>query len=165
MGALSYFLGLEVVYKNDGLFLTQTKYAKDILSRAGLTDTTPVHTPFTTSSQLLSHGEAFHAPTLYRSLVGALQYLTITCPNLSYVVNHVCQFLQSPTTDHFQALKRILWYFKGTLSYSLTYKQSSVLPLVAYSDEDWARCLGTRHSTCGYSIFLGGNIVSWSAKK
>ena len=78
----------------------------------------------------------------------------------------VSQFLHSPTEDHFLAIKRILHYVKGTLQFSLTFRPSAALgTLVAYSDADWAGCHDTRHSTSGYSIYLGNNLVSWSAKK
>ena len=66
---------------------------------------------------------------------------------------------------HFQAVKRILRYVKGTLSYGLSFSHAASPSLVGYSDADWARCIETRRSTYGYSIFLGGNLVSWSAKK
>lgn len=102
---------------------------------------------------------------MYRSLVGALQYLTITRPDLSYAVNHVSQFLQSPTVSHFSAVKRILRYVKGTVNFGLTFSKSSDYSILGYSDADWARCVDTRRSTYGYSIFLGDNLVSWSAKK
>ncbi|CAI9279827.1 unnamed protein product [Lactuca saligna] len=165
LGRLSYFLGIDVLYTSDGLFLTQTKYALDILARAGLLDGKPVYTPLATFEPLIASGESFHNPTLYRSLVGALQYLTITHPDLSYAINQVSQFLHAPTMAHFQAVKHILRYVRGTVAYGLTYKRSPTIPLVAYSDADWARCTDTRRSTYGYSIFLGGNLVSWSAKK
>ncbi|GKE44872.1 uncharacterized mitochondrial protein-like protein, partial [Tanacetum coccineum] len=96
---------------------------------------------------------------------GALQYLTITRPDLSYAVNQVSQFLHSPTQDHFQAVKRILRYVKGTIGYGLTFLHASKPTILGYSDADWARCIETRRSTYGYSIFLGGNLVSSSAKK
>lgn len=165
LGKLNYFLGLEVSYTTNGLLLTQAKYAHDILTRAGLMDAKPASTPLTKSTQITSHGDPFSDLTFYRSLVGALQYLTITRPDLSYAVNQVSQFLHAPTTDHFRAVKRILRYVKGTLSFGLTFQRSHSISLVAYSDADWARCIETRRSTYGYSIFLGGNIVSWSAKK
>ncbi|KAD0286868.1 hypothetical protein E3N88_44505 [Mikania micrantha] len=165
LGALTYFLGLEVTHTSSGLFLSQAKYAHDILSRAGLLDTKPVATPLTTSDTFISKGTPFHDPTFYRSLVGALQYLTITRPDLSYAVNQASQHLQSPTTAHFQSLKRILRYVKGTLSFGLTFDCPVTTTLVGYSDADWARCIETRRSTYGYSIYLGGNLVSWSAKK
>lgn len=67
--------------------------------------------------------------------------------------------------DHFQAVKRILCYVKGTISYGLTFSHATTPMILGYSDADWAHCIETRHSTYGYSIFLGGNLVSWSAKK
>ncbi|KAI3766125.1 hypothetical protein L2E82_16175 [Cichorium intybus] len=165
LGKLSYFLGLEVSYTDTGLFLTQTKYAHDILTRAGLLDAKPVYTPLSTTDLLITNGTPFSDPTLYRSLVGALQYLTITRPDLSYAVNQVSQFLHTPTNDHFQAVKRIIRYVKSTISYGLHFQHPQSTTLVGYSDADWARCIETRRSTYGYSIFLGGNLVSWSAKK
>ncbi|XP_068661887.1 uncharacterized mitochondrial protein AtMg00810-like [Aristolochia californica] len=164
--SLSYFLGLEATPTADGLFLSQLKYARDILARAQLLDSKPVHTPMVVSHHLSSVGQLFSDPTLYRSLVGALQYLTIMRPDIAHVVNSVSQFLHSPTTDHFLAVKRILRYVKGTLHYGLSFRPfASPGSLVAYSDADYTGCPNTRCSTSGYSIYLGDNLVSWSAKK
>ncbi|KAI3680197.1 hypothetical protein L2E82_50582 [Cichorium intybus] len=165
LGDLSYFLGLEVSYTDDGLFLTQSKYANDILTRAGLLDSKPVSTPLATHETFTTDGTLFHDATLYRSLVGALQYLTITRPDISYSVNQASQHLHAPTDAHFQSVKRILRYVKGTITFGLTFRQPQTQTILGYSDADWARCLETRRSTYGYSIFLGGNLVSWSAKK
>lgn len=165
LGKLNYFLGLEVSYHASGLFLSQSKYAHDILARAHLLDAKPAATPLSTSAYFTTQGTPFHDPTLYRSLVGALQYLTISRPDLSYAVNQVSQFLHAPTQDHFQAVKRIMRYVKGTLSYGLSFSHATAPTILGYSDADWARCIETRRSTYGYSIFLGGNLVSWSAKK
>ncbi|KAK1417226.1 hypothetical protein QVD17_26351 [Tagetes erecta] len=165
LGSLNYFLGLEVMHTTKGLFLSQTKYANDILARAGLTDTKPVPTPLSTSDTFTKEGTPYSDPTLYRSLVGALQYLTITRPDLSYAVNQACQHLHSPTEKHFQLVKRILRYVKGTISHGLVFTRPTTPSILGYSDADWARCIETRRSTYGYSVFLGGNLVSWSAKK
>ncbi|XP_071712656.1 uncharacterized mitochondrial protein AtMg00810-like [Rutidosis leptorrhynchoides] len=165
LGKLNYFLGLEVSYHDSGIFLSQSKYAHDILARARLLDAKPAATPLSTSTYLTSHGKPFHDATQYRSLVGALQYLTITRLDLSYAVNQVSQFLHAPTINNFQAVKRILGYIKGTLAYGLSFIHASAPNVLGYSDADWARCIETRRSTYGYSIFLGGNLVSWSAKK
>ena len=107
---------------------------------------------------------SFFQSKLYRCLVGALQYLTITRPDLSLAVNYACQKMQAPTVGHFAALKRILRYLKGTLSHGLTFSPSS-LQLQAYSDSDWARDSRDRKSTSGYCVFLGSNLISWCAKK
>ncbi|XP_042058701.1 uncharacterized mitochondrial protein AtMg00810-like [Salvia splendens] len=165
LGKLGYFFGLEVTYTSSGIFLNQAKYARDILQRASLEESKPVSTPLVAGCQLSTDGQPFEDPTLYRSLVGLLQYLTITRPDLSFDVNLVSQHLQHPTIAHFQAVKRILRYVKHTPAFGLSFTCSSSFSLVAYSDADWARCVETRRSTYGYSIFLGGNLVSWSAKK
>ncbi|XP_071726783.1 uncharacterized mitochondrial protein AtMg00810-like [Rutidosis leptorrhynchoides] len=165
LGKLNYFLGLEVSYHDSGLFLCQSKYAYDILARAKLLDVKPVSTPLSTSAYFTTQGSPYSDPTIYRSLVGALQYLTITRPDISYAVNQVSQFLHAPMQDHFQAVKRILRYIKGTISFGLSFLHSPSPNILGYSDADWARCIETRRSTYGYSIFLGGNLVSWSAKK
>uniref|UniRef100_A0A2N9ICA8 Reverse transcriptase Ty1/copia-type domain-containing protein n=1 Tax=Fagus sylvatica TaxID=28930 RepID=A0A2N9ICA8_FAGSY len=155
LGSLSYFLGLEALPTPDGLFLSQLKYARDILTRAQLLDSKPVHTPMVVSQHLSADGPLFPDPTLYRSLVGALQYLTITRPDIAHAVNSVSQFMHAPTADHFLAVKRILRYVKGTLHFGLTFRPSAAPgTLVAYSDADWAGCPDTRRSTSGYSIYL-----------
>ncbi|KAD1722742.1 hypothetical protein E3N88_42395 [Mikania micrantha] len=125
----------------------------------------PAHTPLPTNISLTSEGEPYPDPTHFRSIVGALQYLTITRPDISYAVNQVSHFLQSPTINHYQQVKRILRYIKGTLTYGLHFSKPCNSTLIGFSDADWARCVETRRSTYGYSIFLGGNLVSWSAKK
>ncbi|KAJ0860826.1 putative RNA-directed DNA polymerase [Helianthus annuus] len=165
LGLLQFFLGLEVTHSDSGLFLNQSKYAHDILTRAGLLESKPVATPLTSKDVFHLQGQTFHDPTLYPSLVGALQYLTITQPDLSYAVNQASQFLQQPTTTHFQLVKRILRYVKGTLTHGLHFDRPPNITLLGFSDADWARCIDTRRSTYGYCIYLGGNLVSWSEKK
>ncbi|CAL8083411.1 unnamed protein product [Prunus armeniaca] len=109
-------------------------------------------------------GEPHDSPDLYRSVVGALQYLTITRPDLSYAVNQVCQFMHSPTTTHWTAVKRILRYVKATYNHGLLYKPG-LSHLTAFSDADYAGNPDTRHSTGGFCIYFGSNLVSWSSKK
>ncbi|KAL7604250.1 hypothetical protein Lser_V15G17478 [Lactuca serriola] len=162
---LSYFLGLEVNYTDDGLFLIQSKYAMDILTRSDLLDSKPVSTLLATHEVLTLTISPFNDITLYRSLVGALHYLTITHLDLSYVVNKDSQSLHSPTNVHFQAVKCILRYVKGTITFGLTFQRPHTNTILGYSDANWAHCIETRRSTYGYSMFLGGNLVSSSAKK
>ncbi|GJX12277.1 ribonuclease H-like domain-containing protein [Tanacetum coccineum] len=92
-------------------------------------------------------------------------YLTFTRPDISYAVQQVCLFMHDPREPHLSALKRILRYVRGTLSYGLQLYSSTTSSLVAYSDADWAGCPTTRRSTSGYCVFLGNNLLSWSSKR
>jgi histone deacetylase 1/2 len=105
--------------------------------------------------------------TRYRSIVGGLQYLTMTRPDLSFSVNKVCQYLHAPRSSHWSAVKRILRYVQSTLSDGLLLRRPTRSPdlLSAFSDADWAGNADDRRSTGGYAVFYGGNLVAWSARK
>jgi histone deacetylase 1/2 len=103
--------------------------------------------------------------TQYRSIVGALQYLTLTRPDLCFPVNKFCQYLHALTTEHWTAVKHILRYVQDTLKLGITFTKSPSTLLSAFSDADWAGCLEDRRSTGGFAIFVGPNLVSWSARK
>jgi len=163
--SLHYFLGVEVHHNSYGLFLSQTKYALDLLHHANMVEAKPITTPYVVGQHLSIEGKLFSDPTLFRSLAGALQYLTITCPNLSFSVNSICQYMHAPTEDHFRAFERILCYVKGTVHHGLQLHRNPSRDLLAYSDADWAGCPDTRRSTTGYLIFLGPNLISWYSKK
>ncbi|XP_047320766.1 uncharacterized mitochondrial protein AtMg00810-like [Impatiens glandulifera] len=131
-----------------------------------MSDSKPLHTPISSGSSLSRHdGDILPDPFLYRSTVGALQYLTNTRPDISFAVNRACQFMQSPTTTHWTAVKRILRYLRNTSHHGLLIRPSSSIELSAFSDSDWAGCPDDRRSTTGYCIFLGDNIISWNSKK
>ena len=104
-------------------------------------------------------------PEVYRSTIGALQYLTLTRPDIAYSVNKLSQYLKSPTVNHWNACKRVLRYIKGTPHLGLHFKPSSLLTLEGYSDADWASSLDDRKSTSGFCMFLGANMVNWSSRK
>ncbi|GJR58872.1 ribonuclease H-like domain-containing protein [Tanacetum coccineum] len=141
LGALNYFLGISVVRHPTGLFLSQKKYARQLLERAHMVNCNPSRTPIDTDSKLGPDGVPVQDPTLYRSLAGGLQYLTFTRPDLSYAVQ------------------------QGTLELGLQLYASATTSLVGYTDADWAGCPSTRRSTSGYCVFLGDNLLSWSAKR
>lgn len=137
----------------------------DILERAGTSDCKPCSTPVDTHAKLFADGSAVADATQYRSLTGALQYLTFTRPNISYAVQQVCLHMHSPREPHLTAVKRILRYLRGTLDLGLTlHRISPTTELIAYSDADWAGCPDTRRSTSGYAVFLDYNLVSWCSK-
>ncbi|GJU88594.1 ribonuclease H-like domain-containing protein, partial [Tanacetum coccineum] len=165
LGALNYFLGISVTRYSSGMFLSQRKYAMEILERAHMVGCNSSRTPVDTESKLGDGGTPVVDPTLYRSLAGSLQYLTFTRPDITYAVQQVCLYMHDPREPHFSALKRILRYVQGTLDYGLQLFSSTTDSLIAYSDADWAGCPTTRRSTSGYCVFLGNNLLSWSSKR
>lgn len=165
LGSLNYFLGVSATRTTSGMFLSQSKFAVEILERAHMQKCNPCHTLVDTESKLGPDGMPFDDPTLYRSLAGALQYLTFTRPDISYAVQQVFLYMHDPRDTHFHELKRILCYTSGTLDHGLQLHVSSTTQLVAYTDADWAGCPVTRRSTSGYCVFLGDNLLSWSAKR
>ncbi|XP_019157452.1 PREDICTED: uncharacterized protein LOC109154022 [Ipomoea nil] len=165
LGAPGFFLGIETVVVGDGLLLSQRRYMTDLIGRSGMVDCKPLATPAAvTKSETLSD-TPFDNPTQYRHIVDALQYLTIIRPDLAYAVNRLCQFMHSPTVDHWNLVKRVLRYVKGTLDYGLQLTPSSSTSIHAYSDSDWAGCPIDRKSTSGYAVYLGDNLISWLSKK
>ncbi|KAK9053993.1 hypothetical protein SSX86_025068 [Deinandra increscens subsp. villosa] len=166
MGTLSYFLGIQATHSEDTLHLSQQRYLNELLQRTGLSQCKPLSTPVTPGRQLSRYsGIPLDDPTLYRSTVGALQYLVLTRPEIAYAVSKVSQFLQAPTDRHWVAVKRILRYLRGTSSRGLTIHRSINFDLHAYSDADWVGCPDDRRSTTGYCLFIGSNLISWSSKK
>ncbi len=168
LGELHYFLGIEVSKVQNGIVLNQDKYANDLLKKVGMIDCKPANTPLSVSEKLSLHEGSLLGPedaSHYRSVVGALQYLTLTRPDIAFSVNKVCQFLHAPTTVHWIAVKRILRYLKQCTRLGLEIHKSGSTLVSGFSDADWAGCLDDRRSTGGFAIFLGSNLVSWNARK
>ena len=148
------------------MFLSQTQYALEILERAGMSSCHPASTPVDTSPKLAAEaGRPVADPSAYRSLAGALQYLTFTRPDIAYAVQQICLHMHDPRDQHLALVKRVLRYVKGTLRHGLQLTPSPTDRLVAYTDADWAGCPDTRRSTSGYCVFLGDNLISWSSKR
>ncbi|XP_071740352.1 uncharacterized mitochondrial protein AtMg00810-like [Rutidosis leptorrhynchoides] len=165
LGPLHSFLGISVTRSSYGLFLNQTAYAKDIIERVGLSGCNSIATPVDLNGKLSSSSEQpYPNPTKYRSLAGALQYLTFTRPDISYAVLQVCLHMHNPKDIHMLALKRIMRYLQGTLSLGLHITKSRSHDLVSFTDADWGGCPDTRHSTSGYCVYFGDNLISWSSK-
>ncbi|XP_022030942.1 uncharacterized mitochondrial protein AtMg00810-like [Helianthus annuus] len=138
LGPISYFLGVSVTNYPKSLFLSQAKYAMEIIERAGLADCNPAATPVDTQQKLSRNsGTPVADITEYLRLVGALQYITFTRPDISYAIQQVYMHMHAPTTTHMHALKRIVWYVKGTLSFWLHLHASSLSSLISYTDVDW----------------------------
>ncbi|GKE03396.1 ribonuclease H-like domain-containing protein [Tanacetum coccineum] len=125
----------------------------------------PCKTPVDTESKLGSDGDPVSDPTLYRSLAGALQYLTFTRPYISYVAQQICLYMHDPRDPHFTALKLILRYVRGTIDHGLQLHVSSTSQLTAYTNADWAGCPVTRRSTSSAEAEYRGvaNVVAETA--
>ncbi|KAK6121708.1 hypothetical protein DH2020_044576 [Rehmannia glutinosa] len=156
----------ELTYHFEMKDLGPLRYFLDILDRPRLNDTRYVDTPLELNVRYSpSDGTPLPDPTLYRTIVGSLVYLTITRLNIAYVVNIVSQFVIYPTTVHFAAVTRILRYLRGAIFESLLFPSTSLLELKAHSDADWASDPADRKSTTGFCIFLGDFLISWKSKK
>ncbi|XP_014660545.1 uncharacterized protein LOC106804288 [Setaria italica] len=165
MGPVHYFLGINVHRDSSGFFLSQRHYAIELLERAGMCNCKPVATPADTKPKISStDGKPLHDASFYRSMAGALQYLTITRPDIAYAVQQLCLHMHAPRDCHSAMLKRVR-YVKGTTTLGLKLRASSTPSLTAYSDADWAGCPDTRRSTSGFCVFIGDSLVSWSSKR
>lgn len=166
LGELRYFLGIEVTRTSKGLHLMQRKYVIDLLTRTKMLDARPVATPMAPTPKLsLRSGSPMPNPTEYRAVLGSLQYLSFTRPDIAYAVNRLSQFMHQPTDLHWQAVKRILRYLAGTPAHGILIRANTPMTLHAYTDADWAGDRDDYCSTNAYVVYLGGNPISWSSKK
>ncbi|RVX07394.1 Retrovirus-related Pol polyprotein from transposon RE1 [Vitis vinifera] len=166
LGPLSYFLGIQAHQLGSVLHLTQHKYIADLLKHTQMETSKPAPIPGRldrTFSQ--SDGVSLSDPSEYRRTVGALQYVTLTRPDIAFAMNKACQFMAKPSDVHWMAVKRILRYLKGTIHLGLHFQPAASMELQGYSDADWASCPDDRRSTSGYCVFLGSNLISRSSSK
>ncbi|XP_071739709.1 uncharacterized mitochondrial protein AtMg00810-like [Rutidosis leptorrhynchoides] len=135
MGNLSYFLGIEVTRTGNDIILSQRKYIHELLERANLSDIKPVSSPMAPNTHLaLGDSAIFGDPVKYRQVVGALQYVTLTRPDITFAVNKVCQYMHSPTNNQWSAAKCILHYLQGTANFGLRLQHASGISLHAYTE-------------------------------
>ena len=126
----------------------------------------PCPTPVVTGKTLFKEDNSlFEQPTVYKSIIGGLQYLTTTRHDIAFSVNKLSQFLQSPTINHWNACKRVLRYLKGTSTYGFLFRPVTKMALIGYSDADYANYLDDRRSITRYAICLGENLIAWCARK
>lgn len=148
LGKMSYFLGVEVVQNSRGIFISQGKYAKEVLERFGMSNSTPVHNPVVPGSKLSKQGCGIEVDsTEYKQMVGSLMYLTATRPYLMFAVSLVSRYMEKPTMQHLQAVKRIMRYLKGTSELEIFYDRRGEGNLIAFTDSDYAGDLDDRRST------------------
>ncbi|KAD1670713.1 hypothetical protein E3N88_42473 [Mikania micrantha] len=166
MGELQFFLGLQIKQSNDGIFIHQAKYTKDLLKKFDLQNCKPCSNPMSSTTQLDAYlkGKSVDE-TLYRCMIGSLMYLTASRPDIMFATCVCARFQAAPKESHLIAVKRIFRYLQGTQSLGIWYSTGHSCKLVAFSDSDYAGCKLTRKSTSGGCQFLGNCLVSWQSKK
>ncbi|KAH9783348.1 Integrase catalytic domain-containing protein [Citrus sinensis] len=166
MGELKYFLGLQIKQNEEGIFINQAKYVKDLLKRFGYDNGTAKSTPMSTTIKLDKDekGKEVDIKT-YRGMIGSLLYLTASRPDIMFSVCLCARFQSCPKESHMLAVKRIFRYLIGTINLGLWYPRGTHIDLTCYSDADFAGYKVDRKSTSGTCHFLGHSLVSWFSKK
>nr|GFA16495.1 putative ribonuclease H-like domain-containing protein [Tanacetum cinerariifolium] len=166
MGELNFFLGLQVLQKKDGIFLSQDKYIGDILKKFGFSDVRSSNTPIDKENPCEKDGTGKDVELhLYRSMIGYLMYLTASRPDIMFAVCACARHQVTPIESHLHAVKRIFRYLKGHPKLGLWYPKASHFDLVAYSDNDYGGDSQDRKYTTRGSQFLGRRLISWQCKK
>ncbi|GJS18628.1 putative ribonuclease H-like domain-containing protein [Tanacetum coccineum] len=166
IGELTFFLGLQVQQKEDGIFISQDKYVADILKKFNYTDVKSASTPVDLEKPLVKDGDANDVDVhLYSSMIGSLMYLTASRPDIMFAVCACARFQVTLKTSHLLVVKRIFRYLKGKPTLGLWYSRDSPFELVAYTDSDYSGATQDRKSIIGGCQFLGNRLISWQCKK
>ncbi|GJR49113.1 putative ribonuclease H-like domain-containing protein [Tanacetum coccineum] len=166
MGELTFFLGLQVEQRSDGIFISQDKYVAEILRKFDLESVKTATTPYEPQKPKDKNGPDDDVNVhLYRSMIGSLMYLTASRPDIMFAVNTCSRFQVTPNTSNLLVVKRIFKYLKGQPKLGLWYHRDSSFELEAYTDSDYAGNHNDRKSTTGGCQFLGRRLISWQCKK
>ncbi|XP_030964210.1 secreted RxLR effector protein 161-like [Quercus lobata] len=166
VGDLNYFLGLQVKQQEHGIFISQEKYAKNLVKRFDLDSKKHTSTPMSSSAKLSHDAAGVEVdPTLYRSMIGSFLYLTASRLDIAFSVGVCARFQAAPKESHLTAVKQIIHYINGTSNYGIWYSRDSNECLAGFSDADWAGCIDDRKSTSGGCFYLENNLLSWMSKK
>ncbi|GMI79227.1 cysteine-rich RLK (RECEPTOR-like protein kinase) 8 [Hibiscus trionum] len=165
-GKMSYFLGIEILQLQQGIFICQRKYAIEVLKKFRMENCKTVNTPAAQGEKLIKNDQARMIDAgQYKSLIGCLLYLSATRPDIMYATSLLSRFMHSPSEVHYRAAKRILRYIKGTTDFGVLYARNAEIKLVGFTDSDWACSSDDMRSTSGYCFFIGSGMICWSSKK
>ena len=170
LGKLNNFLGIDFKQSEGKVTMTQERYANKILSRFGMQDCRSRETPCESKFDYTDDAEKLKEPRMYREAVGSLIYLaTCTRPDLSFVVSKLSQHFSEPSEEHWNTVKHVFRYIKGTTDRGLCFKKDDTSPLglIVHSDADWASEVSDRRSTTGYCASLSerSSLISWKSRK
>ncbi|XP_013589407.1 uncharacterized mitochondrial protein AtMg00810-like [Brassica napus] len=166
VGELKYFLGLQIQQIEEGVFISQSTYAKTLLKRFQLDHCKEAKTPMSSTNKSCKDEEGEPVDTkLYRGMIGSLLYLTASRPDLNLSVGICARYQATPKKSHLEANKRIIRYVNGTNNLGIYYSKGSNGNLDGYCDADWAVSVNNRKSTSGGCFFLENNLIAWLSKK
>ena len=162
---LNYFLSLQIWQNESSIFISQSKYANNLVKKFVLESTNSVRTPMSLNVKLTVNllGKSVD-PTLYRSMIGSLLYLTASIPDISYCVGMCATYEANPKESYIIVVKRIIKYVNSTSNFGVWYDTDTNDVLAGYSDVDWAGNADDRKITFGACFYLGNNLVSWMSK-
>ncbi|GKV30443.1 hypothetical protein SLEP1_g39251 [Rubroshorea leprosula] len=166
LGEMSYFLGLEIKQCGNGIFLSQEKYAQDMMKKFNMGYSKPVSTPLVLNCKMSKNdGSAYVDASWYRSIIGSLLYLTATRPNIMFAVSLLSRYMSSPTQVQLSVAKRVRRYVNGTIDYGIWFSKNDHGCLSGYSDSDWAGSIDDGRSTSGYLFQFGSGVFCWNSCK
>jgi len=166
IGELTYFLGMQVKQTSEGIFISQAKYAKDPVKRFGLDGKSHARTPMSTNVKISADLTSKQVdPTLYRSMIGNLLYLTANRLDIAFDIRVCAWFQANPKESHITVVKRIIKYVNATINYGICFSRETNLMLAGYSDADWAGNADDRKSTSGGCFYVRTNLVAWMSRK
>lgn len=166
-----FFVGLQIERSRDkGILKThQNTYANEILKRFNHENCNPIFTPAEPGIKLssISQNTKENSNFPYRQAIGSLMYLMVgSRPDIAYIVGVLSRFMENPQNEHWNAVKRVLKYLRGTTDYGITFNYDSRdTTLIAYSDADFAGDIDKRISTTGWICFVNSGPVTWSSKR
>ncbi|GKC98799.1 zinc finger, CCHC-type containing protein [Tanacetum coccineum] len=165
MGEADVILGIRIKHESNRIAISQSHYIKKVLKKFNYFDCTPVSTPMDTSEKLMPNNGQAVSQLEYSRVIGCLMYaMTCTRPDISFVMGKLSRYTSNPSTQHWQAIQRVLKYLKKTMDYRLTYT-GYPLVLEGYTDASWISNTEDNSSTSGWVFLLGGGAISWASKK
>jgi len=159
LGLLLYFLGLEVHQSEDGIFISQKKYVVNLVKNVNMLNCKPMPTPMNVNEKLMvDDGVNMVDVKQFRSMVGGLNYLSHTRPDITFSISVISRFMHSLTIHHLGSAKRILIYVAGSLDFGVLYMKVSDFKWYGFSNSDWAGCLDDRRSRCSCFVLIRSRI-------
>lgn len=166
LGKLTYYLGIEVSQKSDGIWIKQENYARKILKESKMQDCNPTLCPMEPGTKLSKNDDSPEVnATEYRKMVGCLRYLLQTRPDIAYAVGVISRYMQTPKQSHVAAMKQILRYLKGTVSYGIKFARGKGIDLIGYSDSSHNVDQDDGKSTTGHVFYFGSSPITWCSQK